>query len=128
MICRVIITGSKFYLLIIVKYKVGLQLVKKFDILFVLTKIGCSSTFYKRAVFLMLGMIGGLMMGTKNRISLVVVMYFAVKQIPELSLLRDYRMMSIIGGSIILSGIVVSVICTLFAVNKYLRLRTDDLY
>ena len=57
-----------------------------------------------------------------------VVMYLAIKQIPELSLLRDYRMMSIIAGSIVLSGIIVSVICTLFAVNKYLRLRTDDLY
>ena len=61
-------------------------------------------------------------------ILLSVVMYFAIKQIPELSLLRDYRMMGVIAGSIIVSGVFVSVICTLFAVNKYLRLRTDDLF
>ncbi len=89
--------------------------------------VGATKGFIRKP-FITKGFMNGLY-GALIAIGLLgVVMYFAIKQIPELSLLRDYKLMGIISCSIIISGVVLSVICTLFAVNKYLRLRTDDLY
>ncbi len=89
--------------------------------------VGATKGFIRKP-FITKGFMNGLYGAIVAIILLSVVMYFAMKQIPELSLLGDYRMMGIIAGSIVVSGIFVSVICTLFAVNKYLRLRTDDLF
>lgn len=56
------------------------------------------------------------------------IIYFAERQIPQLVELRDYRMLSMLAGAILLSGIILSWICTFFAVRKYLNLKTDSLY
>ena len=89
--------------------------------------VGATKGFIRKP-FITKGFMNGLYGALIAIVLLGVVMYFAIKQIPELSLLRDYKLMGIISGSIIVSGIILSVICTLFAVNKYLRLRTDDLF
>ena len=42
--------------------------------------------------------------------------------------LRDYDMLSILALGVILTGIVLNLISTYFAVNKYLNIKTDKLY
>ena len=42
--------------------------------------------------------------------------------------LKDYDMLSILALGVILTGIVLNVISTFFAVNKYLNIKTDKLY
>lgn len=89
--------------------------------------VGATKGFIRKP-FLTKGLMNGFYGGLIAIGLLAVVMYFAIQQIPELTLVRDYELIGIIAGSILVSGIVLSLICTLFAVNKYLRLRTDDLY
>ncbi|MBL7924928.1 MAG: cell division protein FtsX [Bacteroidia bacterium] len=59
---------------------------------------------------------------------LIGLMYFAFLKVPELSLIRDFRLMAIVAAGLLATGIFLSFICTWFAVNKYLRYRTDQLY
>ena len=89
--------------------------------------VGATKGFIRKP-FLSKGLINGICGALIAILMLGVLLYFTLYKLPELSLLRDYRMMGLIAGSLIITGIIVSVICTLFAVNKYLRLRTDDVY
>ena len=42
--------------------------------------------------------------------------------------LKDYDMLSILALGVILTGIVLNLVSTYFAVNKYLNIETDKLY
>ena len=59
---------------------------------------------------------------------LVGVLYLAQKEIPELFELQDMELFLYIFGMILILGIFISWICTTFAVTKFLRLKTEDLY
>ena len=56
------------------------------------------------------------------------VIIFAEKWLPEIRALRDYTLLSILFISIILLGVVISVVSTHRSVIKYLKMKLDDLY
>lgn len=53
--------------------------------------------------------------------------YFAAIKIPELAIIQDLELIFAVAGSLMLSGIFLSLTCTWFAVNRYLRYRTENL-
>jgi cell division transport system permease protein len=55
-------------------------------------------------------------------------LYISQKEIPDLIEIQDYRLILILMGTILATGIFISGISTFFAVNKYLRRNTEDLY
>ncbi len=55
-------------------------------------------------------------------------LYYLDKNMPELQALDDYMLLAYLFGSVIVLGVWISWICTFFAVRKYLRLKTDQLY
>jgi cell division transport system permease protein len=59
---------------------------------------------------------------------LMVILYLALQQIPELMQLQDLIMYLIITGFVVLLGILISWLSTWLAVRKYLRMKTDNLY
>jgi cell division transport system permease protein len=59
---------------------------------------------------------------------LMLVLYFALEEIPELLQIQDLQMYLILIGIVILLGIMISWLSTWFAVRKYLRIKTDNLY
>lgn len=59
---------------------------------------------------------------------LMVVLYFALQEIPELIELQDLKMYLIIIVFVILLGVLISWLSTWLAVRKYLRMKTDNLY
>ncbi|HNX86948.1 MAG TPA: hypothetical protein PKN12_08470, partial [Bacteroidales bacterium] len=59
---------------------------------------------------------------------LMVMLYFALDQIPELLELQDPVMLIGWAVFIVLLGVFISWSSTYFAVRKYLRIRTDLLY
>jgi len=83
---------------------------------------------YIRRPFLWSSIGQGLLAGFIALTCLAGVIYAGEQQLPELRQLRDYNMLAILSGGIVLSGMFISWICTLFAVRKYLRLNTDSLY
>ena len=56
------------------------------------------------------------------------IIYALATQIPELAILNDIDTLAILFGSVMAIGFVIVWISTWFAVNKYLRLRADELY
>ena len=64
---------------------------------------------------LSLGMLSGLL-------------YLGWRNLPELKVLSDPQTMVIIYGGVVLLGLIISWVCTFFAVRKYLNLNTDQLY
>jgi cell division transport system permease protein len=78
--------------------------------------------FDKRAI--LSGMISGLI----AILGLFALIYFAGSQLPELNAIKDYVSLSILVISIIVLGILISVLSTHRSVVKYLKLKLDDLY
>lgn len=54
--------------------------------------------------------------------------YYTNNTIPDLNALGNPLYLAILGGGIILAGIFISMLCTFFALRKYLKLKTDQLY
>ena len=48
--------------------------------------------------------------------------------VPEIELLSDYKMLGILFLLIIVLGILITWISTFFATQRFLNLRTDELY
>lgn len=57
-----------------------------------------------------------------------VLVYYLDRNIPGLQASKNYIDLGILGGGIILAGILISMACTFFALRKYLKLKTDQLY
>ncbi|MHB1921252.1 MAG: cell division protein FtsX [Chitinophagaceae bacterium] len=59
---------------------------------------------------------------------ILLLMYFAERQLPELRAMRDYGLLSLLFLGMILLGIFISLLSTHRSVMKYLRMKLDDLY
>ncbi len=60
--------------------------------------------------------------------ALIAVMYYAQKQLPEIRMVRDNTMTGLLFVGIIILGICISLFSTHRSVNKYLKMKLDDLY
>lgn len=89
--------------------------------------VGATRNFIRKP-FLIKGILQGLYGALLADIMLFVLFYYGKKQVPELMAFDDMQVTAVILGAVIVLGIFVSGISTYFAVNKYLRLKTEDLY
>jgi cell division transport system permease protein len=72
--------------------------------------------------------INGLISGVIAVAGLWLVMQFAESQLPELKALHDNTLIIILMGSLLLLGIIISLLSTHRSVLKYLKMHVDDLY
>ena len=56
------------------------------------------------------------------------VMYYIHQNFPEMTIFNDKLLLGILFGSILIIGIVITLISTFFATKRFLNLRTEDLY
>lgn len=89
--------------------------------------IGATQTFIRRP-FVFKGIMQGLVGSVIAIILLLASLYGAQKSVPELIDFQDIEMLFSIFVLVIILGIVISWISTWFAVRKYLRIKTDNLY
>jgi cell division transport system permease protein len=59
---------------------------------------------------------------------LMLVLFLALEEIPELLQIQDLQMYMLLIGIILFLGVMISWLSTWFAVRKYLRIKTDNLY
>lgn len=71
-----------------------------------------------------LGVLGALIASS----GLFAMIYYIDERIPELELLVDYKELAIVFGMILGTGILVTWISTFFATQRFLNLKTDQLY
>jgi len=89
--------------------------------------VGATRGFIRRP-FIMKGITHGIIAGVIAIAFLVGSLYLTQQEIPELIEIHDIQLIGTIFGAVIISGILISWISTLFAVRKYLKLKTDELY
>ncbi|REJ82948.1 MAG: cell division protein FtsX [Bacteroidetes bacterium] len=78
--------------------------------------------------FLKKGIVHGFYAGIIACLLLSVIIYLVHHKFPGLGQLSDIRMLGLILGGVLILGLLLSFFSTLMAVNRYLRLKTDELY
>ncbi len=71
-----------------------------------------------------LGLVGAVL----AMIGMAVVLFYLNRSFPELQLLQDKLLLGVLFGFIFLMGLFITWISTFFATQRFLNLRTDDLY
>lgn len=89
--------------------------------------VGATKNFIRKP-FLAYGIFHGLLAGLIAIILLLLTLYFAQKQVPEMIILRNWFEFIIVFIVVLGIGILISGLSTYFAVSKFLRLKIYDLY
>lgn len=89
--------------------------------------VGATKSFIRKP-FIMRSIKLGLAGSCLAIIALVALIYYLDEFLPSLGLLKDYMSLSIVFGGVLLIGIIITWISTFFATQRFLNLRTDDLY
>ena len=89
--------------------------------------VGATKSFIRKP-FLTYGILHGLLGGLIAVILLLLTLYFAQQQVPEMIILRDWFEFSLVFMGVIGIGVLISGLSTYFAVSKFLRLKIYDLY
>ena len=78
--------------------------------------------------FLLKSIFNGFMGGLISVFLLAGLLYGISVKLPEISLIQDVQILGYVALGMIVTGIILSFVSTWFAVNKYLRYRTDNIY
>jgi len=89
--------------------------------------VGATQGFIRKP-FLNYGMLHGLVGAIIAIGLLVATLYLAQREIPELVYLKDWSEFSLVFLGVIVLGVLISLLSTYFAVSKYLKLRSNELY
>jgi cell division transport system permease protein len=89
--------------------------------------VGATGGFIRKP-FLMNGIKHGLISGLIANLILGGIIYAALKKIPDLEQVTDVSMMVYLFGIVLALGVFISGFSTFFAVRKYLRLSSEELY
>ncbi len=89
--------------------------------------VGATKSFIRRPFIwrsLKLGLFGAIL----ALMGLAVLVYYLDKYIPSLNFLEDYTTLSYIAVGVVLSALLITWISTFFATQRFLNLKTDELY
>jgi cell division transport system permease protein len=89
--------------------------------------VGATRGFIGRP-FILRGILQGLYSAIIADILLAVMLYFLMRQVPELVGFYDLYIYLAVFGLVILTGMFLAWVSTFFAVRKYLKMKEDDLY
>ncbi len=89
--------------------------------------VGATQSFIRKP-FIIKGIMQGIISALVSIMLLIFTIYAAEKQIPEMAMLHDKQMLAILFSGIIFLGALLSYVSTFFAVRKYLKIKTDNLY
>ncbi|MBT8209181.1 MAG: permease-like cell division protein FtsX [Eudoraea sp.] len=125
----ILIASAVFTLIavLLINSSIRLSIYSKRFIIKTMQMVGATKTFIRKPFILTnmkLGMLGALI----ALIALGVVLYYIDLNLPELNLIQDILMLAILFAGVFVLGILISLISTFFATQRFLNLRTDDLY
>jgi cell division transport system permease protein len=89
--------------------------------------VGASWNFISRP-YLVRAILHGLLSSLLAALALLGLVFWISHQIPELALLQNNNALIIVISALLFCGVILYTSSTGFAVNKYLRMRADDLY
>lgn len=89
--------------------------------------VGATKGFIRKPFILQsikLGVLGAIV----SIMGLLIFIFYVNRMVPEIELLSDYKVLAILFAFIIVMGILISWLSTFFATQRFLNLRTDELY
>ena len=89
--------------------------------------VGATDGFIRRP-FLLKSMLNGIYAAFIAAILLVLVVYYAQKEIGDVLVIKELFTMGILLSSVFAIGIFLNLISTFMSVTRYLRMKIDDLY
>ena len=89
--------------------------------------VGATKSFI-RTPFLLTGILHGLLAALLASSALVGILYFLLQQIPELVTINDFKSLAVLFAFVVLTGVLITWLSNLSAVNKYLKAKPDELY
>ncbi len=112
---------------LLINSSIRLSIYSKRFIIKTMQMVGATKKFIRKpfiATNIKLGLLGALI----ALMALAVVLYYVNDNFPELTLFQDLTVLLILFLSILGLGILISYLSTYFATQRFLNLRTDDLY
>lgn len=106
---------------------IRLSLYAKRFIINTMKLVGATHGFIRKP-FLYKGVYMGVVSSVLAIILLTVTVYFVQKEVQEIIFLTDLSMILALFGIVIVLGVIINVISTFLALNKYINMRTDELY
>lgn len=89
--------------------------------------VGATKSFI-RMPFILTGILHGLLAALLASSALVGILYFLLQQIPELVNINDFKLIAVLFAFVVLTGVLITWLSNLSAVNKYLKAKPDELY
>jgi cell division transport system permease protein len=111
----------------LINNSIRLSIYSKRFIIRTMQLVGATQSFIRRP-FVFSGVRHGIYGALIAIALLMLIIYWAQTEIPELIVLQDIDLFVTLFAGVIFLGIFITWICTYLAVRKYLRLKTDDLY
>jgi cell division transport system permease protein len=116
-----------FIALALINNTIRLSIYSKRFLIHTMQLVGATRSFI-RWPFLFRSILQGIYGSLIAIILLLLALYFAQMEIAELVTFNDYRMIGLLLVFEISAGVIISLISTFFAVNKYLNIHIDKLY
>lgn len=116
-----------FIAVLLINSSIRLSIYSKRFIIKTMQMVGATKAFIRKPFIwtnVQLGMVGALL----ALIALAGVLYYVDQSFPELQLFQDGGLLALIFVGVFVLGILISVASTFFATQRFLNLRTDDLY
>lgn len=89
--------------------------------------VGATSSFIRKP-FMGTSVLLGILAALLANAALMGSLYFADKHVHEVVNVLDHRIMAVLFAVVVLFGVVITLCCTFFAVNRYLRKDISELY
>jgi len=116
-----------FIAMLLINSSIRLAVYSKRFIIKTMQMVGATKHFIRRPFIwksIRLGILGSLLAVA----GLVVVAYYLDKNLPELNLLSNPTLFASLCTGVVLLGIIITWVSTFFATQRFLNLKTDDLY
>jgi Cell division protein len=116
-----------FVSLVLINNTIRLTVYARKQIINTMKLVGATSRFIRRP-FLLRGVAHGLYAGVFAVTMLVGLYFLAKEEVGDVIFLNNIQWIIVLFGVIIGIGVVINFICTYFAVNKFLRLKSDEIH
>jgi cell division transport system permease protein len=113
--------------LVLINNTIRLSVYSKRFIINTMQLVGATDGFIRKP-FLLKSMLNGIYAAFIAAILLLLVVYYAQKQIGDVLVIKEFFTMGILLASVFGIGIFLNLVSTFMSVTRYLRLKIDDLY
>ncbi len=116
-----------FIAVLLINSSIRLSVYSKRFIIKTMQMVGATKRFIRKPFIwksVKLGMIGAII----ALIGMGIVLYYMNKSFPELELLQDVSMLAALFIGVFLTGVIITWLSTFFATQRFLNLKTDELY